>query len=139
MAPRHRSRGLPREDGSARPARRGPAACGKMPTSFSDAKLGQGTRELARVWRAIVPEELVFHEAHALALDRMRDHTTRPAFDQRNGGERLEDFVDVMAVDLAHRPSESFPFQGERLEVEYLLHGPKALNLVVVDNRDEVI
>src|SRR5215813_11991200 len=78
-------------------------------------QLDQCARELARIGRPIMPEQLVLHEAHTLALHGVRHNTGWSAPHQGYRRERSGNFVHVVSVDLANRPAERFPFFGQGL------------------------
>src|ERR1700757_2727690 len=85
---------------------------------------------------AIVPEEFVLHEAHALAFDSMRNDAVWPAGLVRNLCYSLFDCRQIMAIYFAHSPSESTPLVGQRIQIDHFFDRAEALYLVVVDDDD---
>ena len=86
-----------------------------------------------------MPRELVLHIVDPFALDRMRDDDIGAAWFEWDLRERALDGGMVMTIEFMHGPVEGFPLGGEGLEVEHLLHGAKALDFVVINDRNEVI
>src|ERR1700722_15320160 len=46
---------------------------------------------------------------------------------------------EVMPVHLGYRPTGRTPFISQRLQIKHRFHGPKALDLVVINDHSQVI
>jgi hypothetical protein len=64
-----------------------------------------------------MPQEPIFHKAHALALDRMRDETTWATRTIRDLGKRFLNLRQVMPIDFAYGPPEGTPLGVEQAVV----------------------
>src|SRR5262249_11385959 len=110
-----------------------------VPGRATDAEqLANGGDRLRRLGRLAVPLGVVLHERDALALDGVGDDERRAARPGLRLIERLADLIDVVAVDLDHRPAECLPLLDERLEIEDLPHEVVELNAVFIEDHGEV-
>src|SRR5262245_50142817 len=108
----------------------------RRPRSLRRRQFGERLRHQLSARRAVVPHELIFHEADALALDGMRHDAARLPGHQWQLGEGALDLIEIVTVDLAYAPAEGLPLGRQRLEVDDVLDAAETLNLVVVDDRD---
>src|ERR1035438_4034108 len=112
------------------PTAHGPSSVGQF---------GQGLVVVGLLRRDAVPANLVFHEAHALALDGAGADHGRLALHRAGPGQGLQDLGEVVAVDLLHGPPEGPPFVGHGLDVHHLLHLAVDLQAVEVMEDAEVV
>ncbi len=110
------------------------------------AQVGHRRLELLRLDGAGMPVVVALHVGDALALDRVGDDRDRPAVAAAGLVEHAQDVGDVVAVDLEHPPAEGGPLGdelagslGRRPAVRSVAGPAVLLELVVVDDRDEVV
>src|SRR5271170_1709645 len=139
MARRRQSRCLPPRGRLAYRSPPTPSGREKTRFSFECSQLRKRRTQFLVVRRPVVPQELVLHEVHAFAFDRVGDDARGLSSLQRHAAERSPDLVKIVPVDFTHRPAEGFPFLREWLQIEDLLHGSQALNLVVINDGNQMV
>src|SRR5215813_13586061 len=83
-----------------------------------------------------MPFHLVFHEAHAFALDCPRDQAFRPVTFE--SGKRSGQIIEVMAVRLRASEPEGLELPLEWLQVHDFLRVSESLQPIGIDNHSQV-
>ena len=91
----------------------------------------------AVVGEAVVPEDVLLHEGHAVALDGVGNDDGGLAISF--GGQGLAQGVMVVAVDLMDIPAEGLPFGGQGAGVQGIIAEVQALHMVVVHNGHQIV
>ena len=85
-----------------------------------------------------MPDRHILHIADTFSFDRLGDEQKRAA--ALSCGDCLENRRGIVPVDLGHFPSESSEFVAKRIKARVgFRSAPEALEIVVVDRRDEVV
>jgi hypothetical protein len=86
----------------------------------------------------VVPFNHAFHEADALALDRVGDNehglSLRGGFCQSHG-----EIGVVVPIDFAHVPAERTPLVGHRCGTHHVLRAAGDLERIVIEDGDEIV
>ena len=86
-----------------------------------------------------MPRDSVLHIGNAFAFGGVREEATGVAGSPRRGGQEFAQLFVIVAVALAHFPTERAPFVGERFEGQRFGDGREALDFVVVDDGDKIV
>src|SRR5260370_16738070 len=86
-----------------------------------------------------MPQQFIFHEAHALPFHRMRHHARWLPRLHRHAPQRLLGLLYVVPIDFPHPPSERAPLGRPAVQVKPFRHRPHALILPLPNAHSQLI